>query len=291
MTPGPTTSYAAYPLVDERPPAERPPWEPRTRFEMERDISELRSVQRRLGDSVGWIVDTLLLSEDDDQRASSIRERKREAVESLSYVRDILKGTVPSSEIEDGRLLAEEHKARRNKEKEAVEVNNRTRETPIQGPSRISSGPSPPPPIAAVLPQFQAHSQASVVRSTQDYLSSVPSLTRATPSSSAASPVQIVTRQKTSSPTPSVSVLTPNNNSMPLAPWAYTRSSFATRESPIATLPRIPSKPPVVASVRHGTPRLTPSYVLPQTPPKEVPSRDQPPPKGTQQFDPLGVLR
>ena len=57
-TPGST--YAAYPLTDERPPVERPPWEPRTRSEIERETTDLRIVQRRLGESVAWIVDTLL---------------------------------------------------------------------------------------------------------------------------------------------------------------------------------------------------------------------------------------
>ncbi|PCH38432.1 RabGAP/TBC [Wolfiporia cocos MD-104 SS10] len=87
LTPPQHTSYAAYPLVDERPPAERPPWEPRSRFEMEREVSDLRALQKRLGDSVGWIVDTLLLDDDAEgeiDRAKSIRNRKREAVECLA---------------------------------------------------------------------------------------------------------------------------------------------------------------------------------------------------------------
>ena len=49
---------------------------------------------------MSWIVDTLLLDDgavDDQQRAKSIKERKREAVECLSYVRDVLKGSVPPS--------------------------------------------------------------------------------------------------------------------------------------------------------------------------------------------------
>ena len=65
--------------------------------------------QRKLGDAVGWIVDTLLLDEGeikDDAAKKTLHKRKQEALESLAYVRDILKGTVV--EVEDDRLVGEE---------------------------------------------------------------------------------------------------------------------------------------------------------------------------------------
>ncbi|OBZ75172.1 TBC1 domain family member 5 [Grifola frondosa] len=106
-------------LVDERPVTERPPWEPRTRFEMERDVSDMHALQKKLGDSVAWIVDTLLLDEGEgtpDAQAKTIQNRKREALECLSYVRDVLKGTV--TEVEEERLISEEESKRRAKTKE-----------------------------------------------------------------------------------------------------------------------------------------------------------------------------
>ncbi|OSX64831.1 hypothetical protein POSPLADRAFT_1123881, partial [Postia placenta MAD-698-R-SB12] len=120
----PQTAYAAYPLVDERPPAERPPWEPRSRFEVEREAADMRASQRRLGDSVGWIVDTLLLDEEspeNEEQLKIIRSRKREALECLAYVRDVLKGSV--TEVEDERLVGEEERKRRQslQEEEAAE--------------------------------------------------------------------------------------------------------------------------------------------------------------------------
>ena len=111
----PGSSYAAYPLTDERPSSERPPWEPRTRSEMEKDVTDMRVLQRRLGESVGWIVDTLLLDENDKQsedEKKQIQKRKREALESLSYVRDVLQGSVSPSELDEDRLLSEEEVAK-----------------------------------------------------------------------------------------------------------------------------------------------------------------------------------
>lgn len=281
-------SYATYPLVDERSSAERPPWEPRTRFEIEHEASELRSLQRRLGDSVGWIVDTLLLDEEDPDRAAIVRERKREALECLSYVRDVLKGSVPQSEVEESRLVGEEELKKRRKateDKKAAEAANKLGGASTPFTPRIAAGPTPPQPTASSLPQFQAHPQASV-RRLQDNLPPVPSFPRSTLGAPASSSPLHAARQKAPSPTPTISVLTPNASAVPLAPWNYTRSSFATRESPIATLPRMPSRPSAVSSVRHGSnARLTPTFSS-QTPPEEVTKSAQAPPQ-----DPLGVLR
>ncbi|THH21112.1 hypothetical protein EW146_g377 [Bondarzewia mesenterica] len=116
--PSQSASYAAYPLVDERPPEERPPWEPRTRFEMEKGISDMKALQKHLGESVGWIVDTLLLDEGEkasEDQIKNIQARKREALESLAYVRDILLGSVV--DVEEDRLVSEELKKRKEKAK------------------------------------------------------------------------------------------------------------------------------------------------------------------------------
>lgn len=91
----------AFPLEDERPPRERPPWEPKTRFEMERDMSQVRARDRQIGDSLGWIVDVLLQDEETEDK-DRLKKEKREAIESLAYIRDVL--ISEAMELEEDRL-------------------------------------------------------------------------------------------------------------------------------------------------------------------------------------------
>jgi hypothetical protein len=68
---------------------------------MERDIVQLRSTNKRLGECLEWILDVL-------QNESEVKDQERveqrdEALESLSYVKDVLVGKVTG--IEDSRLL------------------------------------------------------------------------------------------------------------------------------------------------------------------------------------------
>ncbi|KAG6854323.1 hypothetical protein C0991_008218 [Blastosporella zonata] len=133
----PNTSDSTFPLTDERSPEGRPPWEPRTRFEMENDISTLRSTNKRLGDSLGWIVDVLLQDEAEAAEPQNVKKQKQEALESLSYVRDVLLGNV--SEIEEGRLVGEEESRRRRRSKE---VRNSYGSIEVIVP--------PPPPVSVV---------------------------------------------------------------------------------------------------------------------------------------------
>ena len=95
-------------MVDERPVEERPAWEARTRFEMERDISEIRSRDKSLGESLAWIVDALLQDESEPQDAQSIKMQKREALESLSYVRDVL--MLNTMKLDEDRLIGGEER-------------------------------------------------------------------------------------------------------------------------------------------------------------------------------------
>lgn len=305
MTPQ-TSSYAAYPLVDEKPPTERPPWEPKTRFEMERDITQLQALQRQLGNSVGWIVDTLLLDEGNqaeksEEQINPIRERKREALESLSYVRDILKGIVPPGQVEQDRLHSEDElKRRREKAKEAEDktaANELARRSPeLSPPDHIHATLTPPKPAAVSLPPFLAHPSASSAppRRSQDYFTIGTSVPRSPPQAAPlAAPAPQNARQKSTSPTPSMSsVLSPNKNGMPLAPWNYTPSTFSSRDSPLANLPRMPSRPSAVASPRqHSALRMAPPYPGTTSTPQTPSQSDQPPPIARrQQQDPLGVL-
>ena len=229
-------------------------------------------------------MDTLLLDEgavEGQDQAKTVRERKREAVECLSYIRDVLKGTVSPDRIEEDRLVGEEElKRRRAKKIELEAAMNKTPEPPTMIPAL-------PQPVATAPPSLQTH-PSSTTRRTHDYFTVGPSLTRVpvkVPSAMQATHPQA----RSPSPTPTVSILSPNQNAVPLAPWNHSFSSFAVRESPIASLPRLASKPPPPVTAHTTTSRMTPSLPPSQTPSGDKRPRDQPPPR--QQQDPLGVLR
>ena len=128
-------AYGSFPLVDERPPEEKPPWEPRTRFEMEREISGLRGLQKRLGEAVGFAVDALLQDEEgdrDEETIKRIKGKKREALESLAHVRDLLNGS--TVEVDEERLLGEEEYRRRRRQQTSSE-----NQPPAAGPSNTAN--------------------------------------------------------------------------------------------------------------------------------------------------------
>lgn len=102
---------SSFPLEDERPVEERPPWEPRTRFEVERELTEVRTRDKSLGESLAWIVDALLLDDSDSEEPERTKARKREALESLSYVRDALMTNITT--LDEERLTGSEERARR----------------------------------------------------------------------------------------------------------------------------------------------------------------------------------
>lgn len=295
----PTNQYAAYPLVDERPPIERPPWEPRTRFEMERDISELRNTQRRLGDSVAWIVDTLLQDEGDAadaERVKAVRERKREAVECLAYVRDVLKGSVV--EIEEERLVGEEEFRRRKVQKEKEREKEREAEVAGSLPSSRPSLPRPVPlpsaeirpvvPAVRGQPQIQPHT--TTARSPPKFGSAFP------PTLTSSSPAQAPSQQKSASAFATVrrpsAPPQPTSSASAIAPWNHTRSNFSIGQTPIAGLPRIP--PPTSTTLPRPPPAA--SSASPSGPPdRSVGTQNHTdpttptPPRRVQQ-DPLGAL-
>ncbi|KAF7338358.1 Rab-GAP TBC domain-containing protein [Mycena venus] len=190
----------SFPMEDERLPEERPPWEPKTRLEIEREIASLHSTNKRLGESLSWAVDLLLQDEAEAKDLPHLQKSKREALEAISYVRDVL--TAHLTEIDDERLFGEEEIAKRKKAAEdklkasnnsAVHVPQPAAPTPVPVvDSRTKVAPAAPPPIANSF--------------------------SAPPSSKAA--------QSPTSPS--------------IAPWHYTRSNFATGNLPSASLPRIP---------------------------------------------------
>lgn len=125
-------------MVDERPVEERPSRENRTRFEMERHISEIRSRDKSLGESLAWIVDALLQDESESQDAQSIKMQKREALESLSYVRDVL--MLNTMKLDEDRLTGGEERLSRKQKLE-----KKTKD--LRAVSAAAATVSPPVPV------------------------------------------------------------------------------------------------------------------------------------------------
>lgn len=284
-------------MSPERPTVERPPWEPRSRREMEGEVAQEQALRRKLGDTVGWIVDTLLLDEGeatDDASKTMVQKRKREALECLAYVRDVLKGTV--TEVEDDRLLGEEEaKRRREKEKRAKEA--------AEALSRKNSTPHPPRPAAIPI---EARPQGVGARRSQDYF--MPHASGSSPPTKAAIPVPIPVIPPTQASRPPPIPVVPAPASVPSAlspsltpksststfnaPWNYTRSAFSSSDSPIATLPRVPPRTSAVLPIPRAQP-LPASFM---TPPPTAAVAERPNPVSRDQkpkrtpYDPLGAI-
>jgi TBC1 domain family member 5 len=266
----PPVGYSAYPLTDERPPEERPPWEPRTRFEVERDAAQLRVVQRTLGASVSWIVDTLLLDEDDDkseERVKKVRESKREALEALAYVRDVLLSG--STEVDEERLMSEEDFKKRRKAQQEHAATSTEEPTSPFNKAVISLPPASRP--AAPMQAANAPRPRSVA--SYSALSSSPSSSFDTPRPGA---------PMGSSKTPPFTVTSSTQEAKPLhAPWNYTRSNFS---SSIGFSAEVPS----LAPLPRASTTLTPPAVTVQNTPS--PSTQPPPSSRLSVHDPLGAL-
>jgi TBC1 domain family member 5 len=260
-------AYAAYPLVDERPPEERPPWEPRTRFEVERDAAQLRAVQRTLGASVSWIVDTLLLDEDADEseeRAQKVRESKREALEALAYVRDVLLSG--STDVDEERLMSEEEfkkrrRAQQEKEEQAATLSTRREEPRSSFDKAVISVP----PVLKPATQFQA-TNAPRPRTVASH-SALPSS-----SSSFDSPRLEPSKSHRAS---AFAATSPGQDSKP--PWNYTKSNFSSPLSGFSA--EVPSLAPLP---RASTALTPPTAAVQSSPSGQTPT--------SRVHDPLGVL-
>ncbi|KAG8715209.1 hypothetical protein FRC11_005281 [Ceratobasidium sp. 423] len=80
---------------------------PRTRFEVEREVGEMRALMRRLGDGVGAAIE-LLKGENN--------EGKQEALESLAYIQQVLGGGIEIGSVDDEKVLGPTEVARRGEE-------------------------------------------------------------------------------------------------------------------------------------------------------------------------------
>ncbi|CAE6482124.1 unnamed protein product [Rhizoctonia solani] len=83
------------------PPSGRPP---KTRFEVEREVGEVRALMRRLGDGVGAAIELL---------KGESNEGKQEALENLAYIRQVLSGSIGAESVDDDRVLGPTETARR----------------------------------------------------------------------------------------------------------------------------------------------------------------------------------
>lgn len=205
----------SFPLENEPQHEGGPPWEPQSRFDIERNLTGLLSRDKRLGESLGWIVDVLLQDESNVDNIQRLRKQKREALESLSYVRDVLISN--SSTLEEERLTGEEE----------ILHNRQKLRNPSEGyrdkigHERLAKIVPPPAPLPVV------DSQASQPGTGRLKLRS-PSTTSTLPAAQL-----------------------PNQREPKAAPWNYTKSNFSGSQESIVsgTLPRLP--PPASATLRR----------------------------------------
>ncbi|KAI6036086.1 rab-GTPase-TBC domain-containing protein [Pisolithus microcarpus] len=100
-----TSTFSAYPLLDEKSPEERYTRDHRSDLESARELADLRRQNKRLGEAVGWVLghpcasDTYQSQEDASSRSQ------------LSYMRDVLTGQV--EEVDERRLWGEAEFIRR----------------------------------------------------------------------------------------------------------------------------------------------------------------------------------
>lgn len=204
---------------------------------MESEINQLRSLQNKLGDAIGIAVDALLQDESDDRSAETlqrIRERKREALESLAHARDILKGN--AKELDEERLYGEDEYRRRRK---------------LVTTRQFSPPPRIPEPAAASRPPTEHRRQQSSPSLQSQATHPLVSLPRTPPvqltvksdiGSGTRMPVTAQSRDsRRVSITKSPVAETPNPSDPMQAPWNYTKSSFGI---PTLNTPGMPRPPP-----------------------------------------------
>jgi len=279
----PSTSYADFPLTDERPPEQRPPWEPRTRFEVERDISEMRSLNKQLGKSVSWIVDVLLQDEDsvkEPQQLKDIQTKKREALESLSYVRDVLNSG--ATRVEEERSWGEQEFKRRTKD---VVMGNSSDGVSFQRqhtPQVNILQPAAPVPlhVGDTRPRdFSGFLSSSGVSSSLPLPTSPPLIPRSPP------PVKRSTHSPSSSLSTSSQFLAPPGPPQVVPPWHSTPSGFSGATSSVTpALPRLPPR----TSTTYRPPHAPSVLGHAQTPSSAQNTSGSP--RLEVQYDPLGVL-
>ena len=240
---------------------ERPPWEPRTRFEIEREISELQALNRKLGQALGWTVDALLQSGEGPE----IDNRKREALECLAYVRDVLNTAKAPADLDEERLVSEAELKRLRAEKKDKEKARREGAAAVAREVATSTSPSAPSaPLPTILnahrsrhipPHDSIAVAAGVPRSGSGHAENASTTNVSPPSLPFTSAPPSTFHPSSGSYGPDASLI-PSGAAPPrIAPWHSTYSSFdhnnasaALRRPPAASL----VEPPQAASTGGG---------------------------------------
>lgn len=279
----PPPSYAAFPLMDERPPEQRPPWEPRSRFEMERDVSEMRLLNKQLGKSVSWIVDVLLQDEDgvtEPQQLKDIQTKKREALESLSYVRDVLNSG--TTKVDEERLWGEQEFQRRSKDAAMGSLGDVLSQ---DVPQVNISQPAAPAPLH--INDTRSRDISGFRNSTGASSLSLPTNPPLAPRSPP--PAKRPTHSPSSSLSPPSQSLALAGPSAQLPPWHSTPSGFSGVTSSVA--PALPRLPPRTSTTYRPPPHTASVLGHAQTPPSGHSTSDRRSPRLEVQQDPLGVIK
>ncbi|KAG1756495.1 rab-GTPase-TBC domain-containing protein [Suillus paluster] len=254
--------YAAYPLLDEHVTDDRHVSEHESRVEAERAATELRGQNKRLGESITWILSVLQSKESAEatnKDSERISMQQKEALGSLTYIRDILGGEV--KEIDERRLWGVEEYNRRLEGQSEQE----SREPSASQPRQRSMTTSP---ILSVTPNTNEHPPPPVQREVRHFSPNTPAVG--------------ILRTTTSAPL--------NSSSMALristAPLIHNRSQSSTALFP--TKPITMQRTPLRLSSNN------PFQRTPETggiPPAAVASDQTPKVRSEVQHDPLGVLK
>lgn len=213
---------------------------------------------------MGWAVDVLLQSKEDDPLSdnstnTAIIQRKREALECLAYVRDVLNpGKLPKA-LDEDILVGESEVEKRRVESEAAKARAKTKQardaaeafTPEKPTSELSIPGTYP--TALAVPEATMHPAASSSHSPTQIASGLPATSSGLPrtylSSRDFTPVSALPRTPYI-PQTSRASLTPKVDhppSGPLPPWQSTPSSFDSLSAG-STLRR----PPPISNVSGG---------------------------------------
>lgn len=254
-----TAPYAAYPLLDEQMTDDGHVSENEGRVEMERAAIELRAQNKRLGESVAWILGVLeskVPSEAKDEDAERVSVQQKEALESLAYVRDILGGEV--KEIDERRLWGME------------EYNKRLEDQSKQESREVSVFP---PRQRSITTPTNEHLPGSLQREVRTI-------------SPNASGTPVFLRPTASTPLHSSSMA---SKAIPMASSTHNRSQSSTGMFPVKRITM--QQTPLRLSSNNPFQR-TPDADACGMPPAAVKSDQSPKVRSeVQQQDPLGVLK
>ena len=227
---------STYPLLDEQTLDDRLFWEHERHLEVERAT---REKNKRLSESVTWILSVLQPkdSEVKDEDNERILVQRKEALESLTYVRDILGGEVEV--IDERRLWGMEEYQRRlegqNKQPQETKEPSATQPRPRSMTTAVSPANEHPSLVRQFSPNTSMHGS---LRPT-----SVP-----LQSSSIPAPRTITTHNRSHS----------SNNAIPLKLAVQRTPLRLSSSNPFQRAPDTSGIPPVAVSERNRTADQTP---------------------------------